>query len=63
MRTTLTSIVAVIAVLTLVSATALAGGGNRVGTASADQLLIPVGARGIALGSSFSAGISGVNAI
>ncbi|MBL0173794.1 MAG: PorV/PorQ family protein [Ignavibacteria bacterium] len=63
MRTTLKSCVAVAVVLVLAGASALAGGGNRVGTASADQLLIPVGARGIALGSSYTAGISGVNAI
>jgi hypothetical protein len=59
----LTSLVAALLALTLVSATALAGGGNRQGTASADQLLIPVGARGIALGGSYSAGMSGVSAI
>jgi hypothetical protein len=63
MRTTLKSIVTVAVVLALASAAALAGGGNRVGTASAEQLLIPVGARGIALGNSYTAGISGVNAI
>ncbi|MFZ1729459.1 MAG: PorV/PorQ family protein [Bacteroidota bacterium] len=63
MRTTLSSFLAVVMVLALFSATATAGGGDRTGTAGAAQLLIPVGARGIALGSSYSAGISGLNAI
>lgn len=63
MRNTLHQIVAIVAALVIVSAAALAGGGNRVGTAGADQLLIPVGARGIALGSSYMAGISGTEAI
>jgi hypothetical protein len=49
--------------LALLSATATAGGGDRTGTSGSAQLLIPVGARGIALGSSYSAGISGLNAI
>jgi hypothetical protein len=49
--------------LVLLGGVAFAGGGNRVGSAGADQLLIPVGARGIALGSSYTAGITGVNAI
>lgn len=63
MRTTLSSFLAVLMALVLISATATAGGGDRQGTAGADQLLVPVGARGIALGSSYSAGISGLNAI
>ncbi|MBE0645301.1 MAG: PorV/PorQ family protein [Bacteroidetes bacterium] len=63
MRTTLSSFLAVVMALALLSATATAGGGDRTGTAGASQLLIPVGARGIALGSSNSAGISGLNAI
>ncbi|GEM_PF-34022 len=42
---------------------ALGGGGNRRGTAAADQLLVPVGAQGIALGSSAIAGLSGASAI
>ncbi|MBI5645996.1 MAG: PorV/PorQ family protein [Ignavibacteriae bacterium] len=40
-----------------------AGGGNRRGTAAADQLLVPVGARGIALGGAPLSGISGTEAI
>ena len=63
MRTTLSSVLAVVMALALLSATATAGGGDRTGTSGSAQLLIPVGARGIALGSSYSAGISGLNAI
>jgi hypothetical protein len=63
MRTTLSSFLAILTALALISATATAGGGGRTGTNAGDQLLIPVGARGIALGSSFSAGITGLNAI
>jgi hypothetical protein len=63
MRTTLSSFLAVVMALALLSATATAGGGDRTGTSGSAQLLIPVGARGIALGSSYSAGISGLNAI
>ncbi|MCB2205468.1 PorV/PorQ family protein [bacterium] len=63
MRTTLSSFLAVLLVLTLLSTTANAQGGGRSGTAAAEQLLVPVGARGIALGSAYSAGLSGLNAI
>lgn len=63
MRTTLSSFLAVVMALALLGATATAGGGDRTGTAGAPQLLIPVGARGIALGSSYSSGITGLNAI
>ena len=49
--------------LVLTSTQAFAGGGNKEGTAAADQLLIPVGARGIALGSAYTAGLTGVEAI
>ncbi|MAT39910.1 MAG: hypothetical protein CL946_09940 [Ectothiorhodospiraceae bacterium] len=37
--------------------------GDRIGTAAADQVLVPVGAKGIALGASNLAGISGADAI
>ncbi len=47
----------------VVSTTAFAGGGNRVGTNAAAQLLIPVGARDIALGGSSIATTSGIDAI
>jgi len=54
------------AFLVLVSAvctTAYAGGENRVGTNAAPELLIPVGARDIALGGSSIATTSGIEAI
>lgn len=63
MRTTLSLFLALLTAFALFSATATAGGGTRNGTNSGDQLLIPIGARGIALGSSYSAGITGLNAI
>ncbi len=40
-----------------------AGGGKRNGTAGAQELLIPVGARGLALNGSYVSGISGAEAI
>jgi hypothetical protein len=49
--------------LALMASEAVAGGGNKEGTAAADQLLIPVGAKGIALGSAYTAGITGIEAI
>ncbi|PLX29078.1 MAG: hypothetical protein C0600_09040 [Ignavibacteria bacterium] len=55
--------VVLIAALSLMASEAVAGGGNKEGTAAADQLLIPVGARGIALGSAYTAGITGIEAI
>jgi hypothetical protein len=48
---------------TVVSMTAFAGGENRVGTNAAPELLIPVGARDIALGGSSIATTSGIEAI
>lgn len=42
---------------------AFAGTGKRIGTAGAMELMIPVGARGTALGGNFTAGISGVDAM
>jgi hypothetical protein len=50
-------------VFVLTASTAFAQSGNKEGTAAADQLLIPVGARGIALGSAYTAGLTGVEAI
>lgn len=47
----------------LTGSVAVAGGGNKEGTAAADQLLVPVGARGIALGSAYTAGMTGIEAI
>ncbi|MCK5147106.1 PorV/PorQ family protein [bacterium] len=46
-----------------VSLTALAGNPEKKGTASAEELLIPVGARGIALGGATAAYVSGIDAI
>lgn len=46
-----------------VSLTALAGNPEKKGTAGAEELLIPVGARGIALGGSPVASISGIDAM
>ena len=63
MRPKFKTLTAMALVLVLMSGAAYAGGGNRVGSAGADQILIPVGARGIALGSSNTAGIGGVNAL
>lgn len=62
MRITLTSILAVVVALAFVGAPANAQI-DRVGTSGADQLLMPVGARGVALGGAYSAGMSGVEAI
>lgn len=53
----------VLMVMAVTASEAMAQDGNKEGTAAADQLLIPVGARGIALGSAFTAGITGVEAI
>jgi hypothetical protein len=47
----------------VVSTTAFAGGENRVGTNAAPELLIPVGARDIALGGSSIATTNGIEAI
>jgi hypothetical protein len=54
---------AVFLLATVVSLTAFAGGENRVGTNAAPELLIPVGARDIALGGSNIATTSGIEAI
>ncbi|NOY76661.1 MAG: PorV/PorQ family protein [Calditrichaeota bacterium] len=50
-------------VLLMVNAMALAGGRSRAGTSSAPQLLIPVGARYIALGGASAANAEGVEAM
>jgi len=63
MRISFVYITAALLAVVLVTSQAVAGGGNKEGTAAADQLLIPVGARGIALGSAYSAGLTGVDAI
>lgn len=50
-------------VIFVFSANVQAGSGLRKGTAGATELLIPVGARGTALGGAFTSGISGVEAL
>jgi len=50
-------------VSSLMCMSAIAGNINRTGTAGAQELLIPVGARGVALGGSNVAFVSGVDAI
>lgn len=49
--------------ISLLTTTIFAGGGSRNGTAGAAQLLIPVGARGVAMSGSSLVGSSGVEAI
>ena len=56
-------VAAVVVALLVLGMSAFAGGGERKGSAGADELLIPVGARSTALGGSYIAGISGAEAI
>ncbi len=42
---------------------AYAGGGRRNGTSGADELLVPVSARGLAMGGAYVAGLEGIDAI
>ena len=63
MNITLRRLAGVFAINFLIIATAFAGNTNRTGTAGAQELLIPVGASGIALGGSDVALVSGTNAI
>jgi len=53
----------VLVVLLLGTAIVLAGNKDRTGTAASPELLIPVGARGVAMGGSPMASVSGVDAI
>jgi hypothetical protein len=53
----------VIAIVVLCALTVSAGNKNRIATAGAQELLIPVGARGIAMGGSTLASITGADAI
>ena len=57
------SILGLLGVLLLVNSTAFAGGRDRAGSSAAASLLIPVGARGIAMGGSGTATSSGIDAI
>lgn len=52
-----------LAVLLITSGSLFAGGGNRNGTAGATQLLIPVGARGIAMSGATLTNSSGIEAL
>jgi hypothetical protein len=63
MKLTLKRAVMVAAVLALCVLTVVAGNKNRIGTAGAQDLLIPVSARGIALGGSSVTLLSGADAI
>ena len=63
MRISLRYLAAALLVLSLIASEAVAQIGNKEGTAAADQLLVPVGAKGIALGSAYTAGLTGVEAI
>lgn len=49
--------------LTVSSLEILAGGRDRVGTSGASELLLPIGARGTALGGSFITSASGIDAL
>lgn len=53
----------ILMLLCLTPALSPASGGDRKGTSSADQLLVPVGARGISLGNAYIAGITGIQAV
>lgn len=53
----------VVLLLFISSVDVYASGGTRNGTSGAQELLIPVGARGLALNGSFITGISGIEAI
>jgi hypothetical protein len=55
--------VCVVLLIGLMSGTALAANADRIGTSGAQELLIPVGGRGVALGMSSSLFIKGVDAL
>jgi hypothetical protein len=57
------SVVCLVLLLAVLSMTTLAANKNRIGTAGAQELLIPVGARGVAMGFSGSIFIKGVDAV
>jgi hypothetical protein len=60
---TLRSVVCLLLLFGIVATPALAANGNRIGTAGAQELLIPVGARGVAIGPSSALFTKGVDAI
>ena len=45
------------------SADIFAGGGKRNGTSGAEELLLPVSARGLAMGGAYLSGLTGIDAI
>lgn len=55
--------VAVLALVLVTSSDVFAGGRNRIGTAGASELLIPVGARDVAMSGATTANTSGIEAI
>lgn len=63
MNITIRRLAGVLVLIGLICVPAFAGNTNRTGTAGADELLIPVGASGIALGGSNVAFVNGANAI
>ncbi len=56
-------IVFAVLLVQLMTGSAEAGRGDKAGTSAAPELLIPVGARGIAMGSSLISSVSGIDAI
>lgn len=63
MTRSLIIITAIIIVASSMFTDVFAGGGKRNGTAGVQELLIPVGARGLALSGSYTAGINGIDAL
>jgi len=59
----LRSVICLVLLLGVLSMTAIGANKNRIGTSGAQELLIPVGARGVALGFSGSLFIKGLDAI
>ncbi len=56
-------IIYVMAVIFLLATELMGGGGRRNGTGGAQELLIPVSARGLALSGAYTSGITGIDAI
>lgn len=59
----LTIILTVFVTIAILTAEVFASGGRRNGTAGAQELLIPVSARGLAMGGAYVSGITGLDAI
>ncbi len=57
------SVIIILVLLALSLSTAYAGSNRRIGTAGAQELRIPIGARGTAMGNAIMASVSGVEAI